>query len=218
MFPLLKTLYFVLPPLNLAVLVTSILLNQAFVHPTAPTSYAIRSHGLWYYTIFTLTLCVVAVVTGLLNVFALYRTPHQSAKAALILRVQFWPYRVSLYAPVAICTALLAGGYLVVAALAFRNVFAARAWDGACTGYKLMAEVEVLQGFGWNGGNSSVLGASSRVKFFEDGVERYGLDLVRDYRTPLGWGQTGVLVLGGNNSSSRGGPVKEVVYDLRELR
>lgn len=52
-----------------------------------------------------------------------------------------------------------------------------------------MAEIEVLTDFGFAGGNSSVLGASSRIRFFKDQEYQYTMDMVRDYRMSLGFNQ-----------------------------
>lgn len=187
------TLQYTLPLLNVAFIVWMVFMNHAFVHPTSlPIAYSLRSHGLWYFSIFNLILCVCAVVLGLLNAWVLYRTyqakPLVYRRFKNALSCDCAPH-ARIYLGVLLFLLVFFATYAIIGSLAFRELFARKAYDHACDGYALMAEVEVLSTFGFAGGNSSVLGASSRIRFFKDQQYVYTMDLIRDYRMGLGFNQ-----------------------------
>lgn len=187
------TLQYTLPFINVAFIVWMVLMNHAFVHPTSlPISYALRSHGLWYFSIFTLILCACAAVIGLLNAWVLYRTyqskPLIYRKFKNALTYDCVPH-ARVYIVVLLFLLVFSASYAIISSLAFRELFAKKAYDHTCNGYALMAEIEVLSDFGFAGGNSSVTGASSRIRFFKDQKYVYSMDLVRDYRMSLGFNQ-----------------------------
>lgn len=187
------TLQYTLPPLNVAFIVWMVFMNHAFVHPTSlPIAYSLRSHGLWYFSIFNLILCVCAVVLGLLNAWVLYRTyqakPLVYRRFKNALTYDCAP-NARIYLGLLLFLLVFFATYAIVGSLAFRELFARKAYDHTCDGYALMAEVEVLSTFGFAGGNSSVFGASSRIRFFKDQQYVYTMDLIRDYRMGLGFNQ-----------------------------
>lgn len=168
-------------------------MNNAYVHPTSgPISYAFRSHGASNFTILTMILCGVAVAIGLGNIIVIHhiyqskKTRYDDFKRNLTF---YWCPRARLYIPVIVLVFLFVGSYGIVSSLAFRGMFAKKAYVEACDGYSLMAEVEVLPDFGYDGTNSSMLGPSSRIRFFKDGQYKYTMDLVRHYRMSLGFNQ-----------------------------
>lgn len=188
---LLVVLQYTLPFLNIALLIWIILMNHAYVYPTSePISYALRSHGYYNFGIITIVLCAVAVTIGLANMFVLYQLyylkPHRWDDVKRNLTFHCCPW-ARLYLPITVFLLLLVGSYGIISSLAFRKVFAKRAYENACNGYTLMAEIEVLPSFGYDGGNASMFGASSRVTFYKDGKESYMMDLVRHYRMILGF-------------------------------
>lgn len=187
------TLQYTLPLVNIAFIVWMVFMNHAFVHPTSlPIAYSLRSHGLWYFSIFNLILCACAVVIGLLNAWVLYRTylakPLIYRRFKNALTCDCAPH-ARLHLGVLLFLLVFFASYAIVGSLAFRELFARKAYDSTCNGYALMAEIEVLSNFGFAGGNSSVLGASSRIRFFKDQQYVYTMDLVRDYRMSLGFNQ-----------------------------
>lgn len=187
------TLQYTLPLINAAFIVWMVFMNHAFVHPTSlPISFSLRSHGLWYFSIFNLILCVCAVVIGLLNAWILYRTyqakPLMYKRFKNALTCDCAP-NARLYLGVLLFLLIFFASYAIIGSLAFRELFAKKAYDHTCDGYALMAEIEVLTDFGFAGGNSSVLGASSRIRFFKDQEYQYTMDMVRDYRMSLGFNQ-----------------------------
>lgn len=187
------TLQYTLPPLNVAFVVWMVFMNHAYVHPTSlPIAFSLRSHGLRYFSIFNLILCVCAVVLGLLNAWVLYQTyqakPLVYRRFKNALTCECAP-RARLHLGVLLLLLVFFATYAIIGSLAFRDLFARRAYDRTCDDYALMAEVEVLSTFGFAGGNSSVFGASSRIRFFKDQQYVYTMDLVRDYRMRLGFSQ-----------------------------
>lgn len=187
------TLQYTLPLINAAFIVWMVFMNQAFVHPTSlPIAYSLRSHGLWYFSIFNLILCACAIVIGLLNAWVLFRIhqakPLMYKKFRNALTCNCAP-NAQLYLGVSLFLLVFFASYAIIGSLAFRSLFARKAYDHTCDGYALMAEIEVLTDFGFAGGNSSVLGASSRIRFFKDQEYVYTMDMVRDYRMSLGFNQ-----------------------------
>lgn len=166
-------------------------MNLAYVRPTAlPAAYPFRAHGYWTYSILTLVLCTFSVFLGIANVFILYYTyandVRKFKKFKNACTFSCCPER-RLYRVVAALVFVLVGSYGIISSLAFRGLFAKHAYDHACDNFSLMAEIEVRSDFGYDGGDSPTIGASSRIRYFKDGKYKYTMDLVRSYNLSLGF-------------------------------
>ncbi|KAH0607892.1 uncharacterized protein H6S33_001944 [Morchella sextelata] len=186
-----KTLSYALVPLNLALLTLIILITHAYIHPTTSApSYYLRSHGQHTFTILTICTITGSALIGILNALVIHHhitsRPRRYDSFKRTLTIHLPRLRLRTHYIVAALLLAVSAAYLLIAALAFREPFQKMAWAGACSGYALMAEVEVLPGW-YDGGNGSVFGASSRVRYWKDGEEVGVMELVRHYRMEPGF-------------------------------
>ncbi|KAF8251409.1 hypothetical protein K440DRAFT_637942 [Wilcoxina mikolae CBS 423.85] len=149
-----------------------VLMNHAFVRPTALTSYPLRAKGYWQFTVIYLCLCLFSIFVGFANVFFVY---------AAFTKI---PRRIKKFK-----SATLIGSYGLIASVAFRDFFAKHAYEHVCDGYRLMAEIYVQPDFPHYDGTpgSAIYDASSSIHFYKEGEYRYTMDLIRAWNQSLGF-------------------------------
>lgn len=184
---------YLLFPLNIAMIIWIILMNHAFVRPTAlPTSYPLRSHGYWNFTVTYLCLCLFTVFVGLTNIYVVYsaftKVPRRLKKfksASTFSCCRSTPF----YKAYAFIVLLLLGSYGLIGSLAFRDLFTHYAYAQACDGYLLMAEVYVQPEFPEFDGTpgSPTASASSSIRFYKEGRFMFTMDVVRQWNQTLGF-------------------------------
>jgi hypothetical protein len=143
--------------------------------------------------IITLGLCTFAVLLGVANVFVLYHTytsdPRKFKKFRNACTFSCCP-ETRFFRVVASAIFLLVGCYGIVFSLAFRVFFARYAYDHACDKFSLMAEVEIMPDFGFEGvAGAPTTGTSSRIRYYVDGKYMYSMDLIRAYNMTFGFSQ-----------------------------
>lgn len=186
------TFQYLLIPLNLAMTVWIVLMNHAFVRPTALTSYPLRAKGYWQFTVIYLCLCLFSILVGFANVFFVYaaftKIPRRIKKfksASTFSCCRETPC----YKAYAFVLLALIGSYGLIASVAFRDLFAKHAYQHECDGYRLMAEIYVQPDFPHYDGtpDSPIYDASSSIHFYKEGRYRYTMDLVRAWNQSLGF-------------------------------
>ena len=195
--PLIRfTFTYLLVPLNLALSVWIVLMNDAYLYPTARSStLLLRKHGKQWFDRLYLLLIIASVLVGMLNVFIVYYSfkeiPRRTMRFKNMSEFSCCP-DFAIWKIYGVLGLLLIGSYAVIASVAFRDVWRVKAWEGACDGYKWMADVTVVRDFPRYGGlGDPVYDASSTVRFLEHGVEKYRMDIIRAYNQSLGFGVEG---------------------------
>ncbi|CCX29672.1 Protein of unknown function [Pyronema omphalodes CBS 100304] len=191
--PVINVTYkYLLIPLNAALVVWVVWMNYAWIHPTSDNSLPLRGKGLWHYNIYYMCLCIACVVIGFLNVFIVYKAFSQVPRRwKKYKNASTWSCcrATPIYKVYAGLIMVLVFSYGLIAAVAFRDVFAELAYNTECDGYRLMADIEIRDEFpAWTGApGSPVYDASSTIRFFKDGRYQYTMDLVRGFNQSLGF-------------------------------
>jgi hypothetical protein len=185
---------FILVPLNIGMMVWIVYMNNAYIHPTAqPVSYPLRKKGYWQFTIYYMCLCIFSILVGLTNAFVVYsafkyvpRRTHKFKSISTFSCCQAFPF----YKAYTVFFLVFVGSYGLIGSIAFRNLFAKRAFFHVCDGYKLMAEIHIDPTFPVYDGSpeSPRFDASSNIKFYKDNKLQYTMDLVREWNQTLGFG------------------------------
>ncbi|KAI5796614.1 hypothetical protein EDC01DRAFT_47659 [Geopyxis carbonaria] len=98
---------------------------------------------------------------------------------------------------------LFLGSYGAIGSMAFRDIFAQKAYKDSCDGAALMAEIMIVPDFpGFNGHpDAPIYDASSSIRFYKYDKYQYTMDLIRAYNQSLGFDNYGRTRSAANISS-----------------